>query len=166
MPETEPWLRGPIPGVSPFVAPVLFSLQQTSEDLARWTEGLSQDQVWAARGGLAPLGFQLKHIAGSIDRLLTYAEGASLSEQQMTILKSEAQPEGTIAEMLDAVNVSVQRVESFARSATEARLAEPRGVGRKQLPTTVIGLLVHIAEHTQRHVGQAIATVRVLRANP
>lgn len=161
----EPWLRGPLEGVSPLLAPVLFALEQTKEDLETWTAGLPEHRLWTSTGGLAPLGFQLKHIAGSIDRLLTYAKGEPLSATQMGALKGEAQPTGSIRELLAEVNTSIDRVNEFARSIDPGRLTEARGVGRKQLPTSVIGLLIHIAEHTQRHVGQMIVTVRILRSS-
>lgn len=145
------------------MAPVLHSLRQAEEDLAVWTADLPADKVWAAPPGLAPLGFQLKHIAGSIDRLLTYAKGEALSTEQMETLRKETEPSGTLGELLSRIRVSAEAVAAFAGAIDPAKLAEFRGVGRKQLPTTVIGLLVHIAEHTQRHVGQAIVTIRVLR---
>ena len=165
MHPVEPWLRGPMEGVSPLVAPVLFALQQTKEDLEIWTAGLPEHRLWAASSGLAPLGFQLKHIAGSIDRLLTYAKGEVLSATQMGALRGEALPTGSIRELLAEVNSSIDRVNEFVRSIDPAALTEARGVGRKQLPTSVIGLLVHIAEHTQRHVGEMIVTVRILRSS-
>lgn len=164
MAKIEAWLSGPLEGVSPLAAPVIYALRQTEEDLAKWTAGLTDERIWAATSDLAPLGFQLKHIAGSIDRLLTYAKGETLSEAQMAVLRKESEPSGALSDLLAAVSASVRAVEEYVRTLDPARLADSRGVGRKQLPATVIGLLVHIAEHTQRHVGQAIATVRVLRA--
>jgi len=159
----EPWLRGPMEGVDALIAPVLRSLEQTREDLEQHTSGLSTDQIWAQPQGFAPLGFQLRHIAGSIERLLTYAEGGQLSEQQMAALKAEMTPGPNREELLAAIDAAIAGVESMIRRTPVTELSAPRGVGRKMLPTTVIGLLVHIAEHTQRHVGEAIVMAKLAR---
>ena len=100
----EPWLRGQIPGVSPLIAPVLYAIEQAREDLAKHTEGLSDEQIWARPFGLAPLGFQLRHIAGSVDRLSTYLLGASLSDAQMAELKAEMEPGESRNQLLARVN--------------------------------------------------------------
>lgn len=161
----EPWLRGPIPGISPLIAPVLYAFQQAREDLAKHTGGLTADQIWARPFGLAPVGFHLRHIAGSVDRLTTYLLGAQLSEDQMAVLKTEMEPGESQQKLLAQVNDSLARAEERIRSIDLATLAEPRAVGRQHLPTTVIGLLVHIAEHTQRHVGQAIGAAKLACAD-
>jgi DinB superfamily len=161
----EPWLRGPIPGISPLIAPVLYAFQQAREDLAKHTGGLTADQIWARPLGLAPVGFHLRHIAGSVDRLTTYLLGAQLSEEQMAALNTEMKPGESQEKLLARVNDALARAEERIGSIDPATLAEPRAVGRQQLPTTVIGLLVHIAEHTQRHVGQAIGAAKLARAD-
>lgn len=158
----EPWLRGPLEGVSPFIAPLLRSFEQAREDLAHWTAGVGPDQVWAQPHGLPSLGFQLRHIAGSVDRLSTYLAGGQLSDQQMRALQSEAQPGATREELLAAIDAAFLNAAEIARAITPAELDQPRSIGRKALPTTAIGLIVHIAEHTQRHVGQAISAVKLL----
>jgi hypothetical protein len=160
----EPWLRGPIPDVSPLVAPVLYSFEQAREDLAEHTEGLTTEQVWARPLDLAPLGFQLRHIAGSVDRLVTYLMGKPLDETQMAALRTEMDASASRDELLKEVNRALDQAEARIRSIDPASLPEPRVVGRIQLPTTVIGLLVHIAEHTQRHIGQAISAAKLARA--
>jgi uncharacterized damage-inducible protein DinB len=159
----EPWLRGPIPGLSPLVAPVLYAFQQAREDLARFTEGLTTEQIWARPHGFGPVGFHLRHIAGSVDRLMTYLQGGFLDDAQMAALKSEMEPGATREELLRAVGEALDKAEKIVRGIDPATLAEPRGAGRKQLPTTVIGLLTHIAEHTQRHVGEAISAAKLAR---
>ena len=159
----EPWMRGPIPGVDPFLAPLLYSFQMAREDLAQWTEGLTTAQLWAAPHGFGSVGFHLRHIAGSTDRLMTYVEGKQLSETQMAALKAEKEPGASREMLLAGLNAAFDSAEAVVRSLDPARLAEPRAVGRKQLPTTVIGLLFHIAEHTQRHVGQAISAAKWAR---
>lgn len=160
----EPWLRGDLNDVDAMVAPVLYSFRQVREDLAKWTEGLSDAQVWRGAHGLAPVGFHLKHIAGSIDRLTTYLEGRGLSETQMASLPDESEPGPGLAELLRNIDLAFARAERVFRALDPARIAEPRTIGRKRLPTTVIGLLTHIAEHTQRHLGEAIVTAKLIRA--
>ncbi len=157
----EPWLRGPLPDVHPVLAPALYSFQQTREDLARHTEGLTVAQVWARPHGLAPLGFHLRHIAGSVDRLTTYLDGRCLDEAQMAALAAEMQPGASLGELLAELDRSLGHAEQVIRSIDPATLAEPRAVGRKRLPTTVVGLLTHIAEHTQRHLGQAVSAAKL-----
>ena len=159
-PPPEAWLRGPIPGVDPLLAPLLHSFQMAREDLAQWTEGLTSDQIWATPHGFGSVGFHLRHIAGSTDRLMTYLEGKQLSETQMAALKTEKEPGASRETLLAALNAAFANAEAVVRSLELAQLAEPRAVGRRQLPTTVIGLLFHIAEHTQRHTGQAISAAK------
>ena len=153
-------MRGPIPGVDPLLAPVLYSFEQAREDLARYTEGLTPEQIWATPHDFGSVGFHLRHIAGSTERLISYVQGQQLSEPQMEYLRHEKDPGATREELLAGMDAAFQRAEAVVRALDPARLAEPREVGRKKLPTTVIGLLTHIAEHTQRHVGQAISAAK------
>ena len=163
-PNIEPWLSGSHSAIHPCLRPLLFSLEQAQQDLRHWTLRLSEEQVWAQPLGLAPLGFQLRHIAGSVDRLFTYVEGNQLNERQLTALRSEMIPGASLSELLTEMDAVFQGVVQKVERLDAIAITENRGVGRKQLPTTVIGLLVHIAEHTQRHVGQAILTAKVLSA--
>ncbi|HEV3041144.1 MAG TPA: DinB family protein [Candidatus Angelobacter sp.] len=162
--QPEPWLRGTLADVPPVQRAVLHALELAQEDLQRWCGNLSDEQLNARPSGIAPVAFHLRHIARSLDRLLTYAEGRQLSSDQIVQLKSELDPGGTrnqlFAELADAIAVSATRVRSFK----PAQLEEARIVGKKQLPTTVGGLLVHVADHTQRHVGQAITTAKIVAA--
>jgi hypothetical protein len=160
----EPWLRGPIADVSPLVAPALHAFEQAREDLAKHTEGLTCEQIWARPFGLAPAGFHLRHIAGSVDRLTTYLFGGQLDREQLAELKEEMEPGASREELLEGVNTALLRAAGKIRSLDAAALSEPRAVGRRQFPTTVIGLVVHIAEHTERHVGQAISAAKLARA--
>jgi uncharacterized damage-inducible protein DinB len=160
---TEPWMRGPIPGVDPLIAPLLYSFQQAREDLARHTEGLTADQIWAKPHGFGSVGFNLRHVAGSTDRLMTYLQAQQLSEAQMEFLRHEHDPGATREELLAGLDSAFEQAEAVVRAIDPTKLAEARGVGRKMLPTTVIGLLTHIAEHTQRHVGQAISAAKLAR---
>jgi len=160
----EPWMRGPLPGVDPLLAPLLYSFQQAREDLARWTHGLTPEQLWGEPHGFGSVGFHLRHIAGSTDRLITYLRGEQLGDAQLAFLKSEHTPGASREELLAALDRVFAESEAVVRALDPAKLAEPRFVGRKHLPSTVIGLLTHIAEHTQRHVGQTISAAKWARA--
>jgi hypothetical protein len=163
VPNVEPWLRGPLPGVHPLLAPTLHAFAQAREDIARWTEGLTDAEIWSRPHGVAPVGFQLRHIAGSVERLTRYLEGEQLTPQQLDELHHEMHPGAQRSELLQAVSGAFDESERVIRNLDVNMLADPRGVGRKQLPTTVIGLVVHLAEHTQRHVGELIVTIKILR---
>lgn len=159
----EPWLRGTLQSTHPFLAPVLYSLQQAVEDCLAFTDGLTDEETWARPHGVAPVGFHLRHIAGSVERLLTYALGGSLNSGQLEALKHELDSGEPLKDLLAGLQQSLDGAANAIRAMDTARLAESRKVGRKELPATVIGLLVHIAEHTQRHVGQAIVTAKMVR---
>lgn len=159
----EPWLRGPIPGVHPLIAPILHAFQQAREDLTLHTAGLTTEQVWATPYNFGSLGFHIRHIAGSTDRLMVYLQGNQLSESQLAALKREHEPGAPLEQLFAEIDASFQAAESIVRALHPDALTAPRSVGRKHLPTTVIGLLTHIAEHTQRHVGQAIAAAKLAR---
>ena len=159
----EPWLRGAVPGVHPVIGALIHSLQHAWEDLRKWTVGLNDEQVWQARGDIAPLGFQIRHIAGSVDRLMTYALGGQLSVNQFADLSREKDPGAPLEELLAGVHAVFVEAESVARRLDPAAFDEPRAIGRSRLATTLGGLLVHVAEHTQRHVGEAIVTAKALK---
>lgn len=162
--KPEPWMRGPIAGVDPLVAPVLYAFQQAREDLAKYIEGLTPEQIWATPHGFGSVGFHVRHIAGSVDRLMTYVQQRELTPEELDRLHDEHRPLGIGGGPLLAIlEDALARAESIVRSIDPATLAQPRAVGRKKLPTTVIGLLTHIAEHTQRHVGQAISAAKWAR---
>lgn len=160
--RVEPWLRRTRTEVDAVRRGVIHALELAAEDIALWCKGLSDDELEMRPLGLAPVGFHLRHIARSLDRLLTYAEGKQLSERQMKALKSEMEDgmgrEALMMEFAEGIEVAMTRVLSISAGS----YGELREVGRKKLPTTVGGLLVHCADHTQRHVGQAITTVKVV----
>jgi uncharacterized damage-inducible protein DinB len=163
--QPEPWMRGPIEGVSPLIAPILYSFQHAREDLARYTGGLTTEQLWARPFELGSVGFHILHIAGSVDRLMTYVQGAQLSEAQLSELEAENSPAPMAHdELMRRMNDALDKAERALRGIDPATLGEAREVGRQRLPSTVIGLLTHIAEHTQRHVGQAISAAKLVRA--
>ena len=161
--KVEPWLRGTRTEVDAVRRGVLHALELAAEDIARWCDPLNGDELEARPLGLPSVGFQLRHIARSLDRLLTYAEGQQLTARQLKSLRTEEEftdREATLMEFAEAIEVAVKRVLAISPGSYE----EPRGVGRKRLPTTVGGLLVHIADHTQRHVGQAVTTAKAVMA--
>ena len=157
----EPWMRGTLTDVEPVRRAVLHSLELAGEDAARWCDGLSEAEMFARPFGLPPVAFQLRHIARSLDRLLTYAEGGALDEGQLAGLTTEMEL-GAAAEVLREFREGLERAAERVREIEPGSFAEVRGVGRKMLPTTVAGLLIHCAEHTQRHVGQMVTTVKVV----
>jgi uncharacterized damage-inducible protein DinB len=160
---TEPWLRGPLDGVEPHLMPVFHSFAQVREDLALHTAGLTAERVWTRTGALPSLGFHLRHIAHSVDRLVTYLCGKELTPAQIDSLKQEAVPGATLDELLAQVDEQLREAENRLRTIPAASLYDARWVGKKRLPTSVLGLLVHIAEHTQRHLGQAITSAKLAR---
>jgi uncharacterized damage-inducible protein DinB len=164
MSDPEVWLRGPIEGVPPLLQPVAHSLCQCQEELQRLLPGLTPEQIWH-RDAAATIGFHVLHAIGSLDRLFTYARGAALSEAQLLVLRQETEPDAdlTADDLMVAFDAAVERALDQLRGSDEARLTEPRAVGRARLPSTVVGLLFHAAEHTQRHVGQAITTATLTR---
>lgn len=143
--------------------PVLFSFQQVREDLRKHTEGLSEYQIWSRASGLPPLGFHLRHIAGSVDRLVTYLFGEQLQEHQLQFLREEATAQAGVEDRLNAIDAVLSAAEARLKTIDAQTMYDVRYVGRQKLPTTVLGLLVHLAEHTQRHLGQAITTAKLLR---
>lgn len=160
----EPWLRGPIAGMPAMVMPAAHAMMQAAEDIPRAAEGLTNTQLWALPGGAAAVGFHLRHLGGSIDRLLTYMRGEMLTDAQMATLDAEIEDDGrSSGELVGEALAAIARGIEAMRETPPGIYLEPRGVGRRRLPTTVFGLLVHIAEHTQRHVGALIATAKVVR---
>jgi uncharacterized damage-inducible protein DinB len=166
-PYTEPWLRGTHTDVPAAGRAVLHALELALDDLTKWTAGLSDAEVHAQPLGLPSIAFLLRHIAGSTDRILTYAEGEQLSPEQLAMLKSEQGGEGnreSLAALLSEVEIAFSDAADRIRVLATADLETPRAVGRKQLPTSIGGAMIHVADHTQRHVGQVVTTAKVLRA--
>jgi uncharacterized damage-inducible protein DinB len=161
----EPWLRGTLADVPAVARGVLHALELAREDANKWCGGLTSIQIHARPAGLPSVAFQLRHIAGSLDRLLTYAEGHPLSEAQLQALKAEANPDGSTKEVLAELETAISSTNLRVRALASEDLSLPRVVGTKRLPTTLGGLLVHIADHTQRHVGQAITTAKLVSAS-
>ena len=163
-PVVEPWLRGSHAEVPAVARGVIHALELAWEDIVKWTEGLSDAQAHAQPPGLPSVGFQLKHIARSVDRLLRYAEGEQLSGEQLTALNAEQTGDEPLPALLAEVKAAFAKGGERVRALAGVDPETFRGVGRKQLPTSVGGLLVHVADHSQRHVGQLVTTVKVVKA--
>lgn len=166
MSHVEVWLRGPIDGVAPMLQPLVHAFLQAAEDVERLVTGLGEADVWREPGGAASAGFHCRHLAGSTDRLLAYARGEALSEAQIAEMKREKQagdPPETAASLVERVHASMTRAVAQIRGTDTGQLATPREVGRARLPSTVIGLLFHAAEHATRHAGQLATTVKIVR---
>lgn len=168
MATLEPWLRGPLPGVPDLLQPVAHALVQAREEVPEHVRDVGGAALWARPAGRASVGFHLQHLAGVLDRLLTYARGEALTESQLAALRAEGEPRPalTTAALVAAFEESVDRALDQIRQTDPATLLDPRGVGRDQIPSTVLGLLVHAAEHTQRHVGGLLVTASVVAAPP
>ena len=162
--QEEPWLRGTLTDTAPAPRAVLHALELAKEDIERWCGGLNDQQLNARPSGIAPLAFHIRHIARSMDRLLTYVEGRQLDEEQIAALQSELDQNTTKSELFAELTAAFAKSAERIRALDATRLAERREVGRRRRPTTVCGLLIHVAEHTQRHVGQAITTAKIVTA--
>lgn len=163
----EVWLRGPIEGISPFLQPVAHALLQAGEEIKALMDGFPDELLWRQPAELASPGFHLQHLAGVLDRLFTYAAGQMLSTAQLAYLAAEGKPSETSAgtkALADAFGAQVEKAIHFLKNLEEPTLTDTREVGRARLPSTVLGLLFHAAEHTMRHTGQLIVTARILLA--
>ncbi|NUO64637.1 MAG: DinB family protein [Gemmatimonadaceae bacterium] len=163
--EPEVWLRGPIEGVAPLLQPVAHGLLQCGNEVRETLPRLTVEQLWTRPSGAAPAGFHARHAMGSLDRLFTYARGEQLSREQLATLAAEKEPDPSLdaARLVGAFDLAVERALAQLRATGERTLLEPREVGRGRLPSTVLGLLFHATEHTQRHVGQLVTTTLVVR---
>lgn len=167
MANTEWWQRGPIVGIPGVLQPVAHILLQVRESVEEIVAPLTEEQWNARPAGVASAAFHVRHITGVIDRLFTYALGKALSVEQFAALKAEGLPllSADVATVLRALSTQVDAAIEELRAVDVASLDEFRGVGRAQLPSTVIGCLVHGAEHAMRHVGQLSVTARVVRGS-
>jgi hypothetical protein len=161
----EVWLRGPLNDIPALLQPVAHALLQAQEELNALMRDFPDYLLFKNVAGMASPGFHLQHLTGVLDRLFTYARGGSLTAQQLQYLSAEGKPTikaYTATNLVTAFDIQVGKAISQLREVDEATLKDHTGVGRAQLPSTVIGLYVHSAEHTMRHLGQLIVTVRVL----
>lgn len=160
----EPWLRSTLTHVDPVQRAVLHALELAKEEIEKWCGDLSDDELNARPGDLAPLAFHVRHIARSTDRLLTYAENHSLTPEQITAMKQELDPGATREALFEEFNCALESASERILSIPPERMSEPRVVGRQRMPTTVAGLVIHVGDHAQRHVGQAITTAKIVKS--
>ncbi|QEH44093.1 DinB family protein [Chitinophaga sp. XS-30] len=163
----EVWQRGPVPGIPPLLQPVAHALLQAREELEALMGGFADAWLWQQPSGVASPAFHLQHLSGVVDRVFTYARGEALSAVQLELLRLEgvaSQPALTVENLVMRFRIQVDAALAQLSGTDESILTDFRGVGRKQLPSTVIGLLVHAAEHTMRHIGQLHVTVRIIKA--
>jgi uncharacterized damage-inducible protein DinB len=160
----EPWLQGTLTDLPVLQRAILHSLQMAQEDATNWCGGLDDREILARPFGLPSVAFQLRHIARSLDRFCCYAEGVPLNPQQLAALASEMENSGTRDSIFSELEASLENTRRRLEVIVRQPLDTPIAIGRKRLPTTLAGLLVHAAEHSQRHVGQAITTAKVILA--
>jgi uncharacterized damage-inducible protein DinB len=163
--QPEAWMRGPIEGIDPLLMPVAHALLQARDELQRMSSEIPAEHVWLRPGGAASIGFHVRHLGAALDRLFTYARGERLSDAQKVAFRAEAEPGNPPASLRDLVHEAsahIDRALDELRRTPSARLFEHRGVGRAQLPSNVLGLLFHAAEHSTRHTGQLITTAKIL----
>ncbi len=161
----EVWLRGPLPDMPKTLQPIAHALMQAEEELETILQDFPEALLWKRPAEVASVGFHLKHMTGVLDRLFTYARGEALTETQLAYLKAEGNAIGSKEELLEAVKAQIAKtLETLGHSSEESWL-EPRKVGRAGLPSTVLGLYTHAAEHTMRHLGQLLVTVKILKAS-
>lgn len=165
-PLPEVWLRGPVAGVPSLLQPAAHALLQVREEIPPLVEQLSIDQLWARPGGAAAIGFHLLHFAGSTDRLLTYGRGQPLSVAQLRALEAERtvhEDRPALAGLVHGLTSGIDRAVAWFAEISPEDLSAPREVGRRQFPSTMLGLLFHAAEHGSRHAGQIVTLARVVR---
>jgi uncharacterized damage-inducible protein DinB len=162
--NSEPWLRGTLAEIPAVARAVLHALELAKEDVERWSAGLSDEELEVRPMGLPAVAFQMRHIARSLDRLLTYAENDELGVEQLAALRSEGGPIGTRAKLFEEFAKALTHGTVRVRALADRDLEQPRFVGKKRLPSSLGGLLVHVAEHTQRHLGQLVTTAKIVVA--
>jgi len=168
MSEPEVWLRGALPDIAPLLQPVAHSLLQCRLEVRATVPTFSDSELWATPGGAAAAGYHVRHAIGSLDRLFTYARGEQLSAAQRDALAAESRSEehvGIQEALVADFDAAIARALEQLRATDPSTLLDPREVGRARLPSTVLGLLFHAAEHTQRHVGQLVTTSKVVRTS-
>lgn len=163
--QLEVWQRGPLPDITPLLQPVAHALLQAREEIETYMNGFPKELLWLKPAGLASVGFHLQHLSGVLDRVFTYARVEPLTTNQFEALNQEGKDSAdgyTVEELIGRFSAQVDSAMEQLRNTSAEHLAEYRGIGRAGLPSTVIGLLVHGAEHTMRHLGQLLVTSRIL----
>ena len=160
----EFWLRGPIEGIPALLQPAAHAIRQTQWEVHKGLKDFPEALIWERPEGVASVAFHLQHIPGVLDRIYTYARGEQLNQQQLDYMVAEGKEKDSIQlfDLIDHLDKQVEKAIDQLRNTPEAELLQPRAVGRRQIPSNVIGLLFHGAEHTQRHTGQLLVTARVV----
>ncbi|GAA4299019.1 DinB family protein [Nibribacter koreensis] len=166
IPAREVWQRGPLPGVPSILQPVAHALLQAEEEVQKEMQAFPEELLWKRLGGVASVGFHLQHLTGVLDRLFTYALAQPLQQEQLQSLAIEGKesPDIVVSQLVAAFHGQVEKAIAQLKNEEETQLLAARGIGRAQIPTTVLGLYVHAAEHTMRHVGQLLVTARILKS--
>ncbi|HEY9259183.1 DinB family protein [Chitinophaga sp.] len=159
---TEYWMSGPVDNIPALLQPVAHALLQANLEVNNLMQDFPEARLWERPAGVASPGFHLQHISGVLDRLLTYARAEALTPEQLTYLREEGNPGKSLSELLELFNTQTHQALMQLSATPEDTLTAFRGVGRKQLPSTVLGLLFHAAEHTMRHTGQLLVTVKIM----
>ena len=161
----EFWLRGKVEEVPDLLQPAAHAFLQSKKELRKYLKGFPESQLWEKPAGRASVGFHLQHIAGVTDRLLTYAQGEQLSEEQCAYLKAEGVPNEKIKleELIEQAENIIDEAINYLKNLSEENLTHKVEVGRKRIESTLIGVLFHAAEHSQRHIGQMLVTTSVVR---
>jgi uncharacterized damage-inducible protein DinB len=165
----EVWLRGPVPNIPALLQPAAHALLQCGEEVEKIMSEFPADKLWVKPAGAASVGFHLKHLTGVLDRLFTYARGESLTVDQLAALRAEEGPSippRSPLELVEEFNVQIRRSLNQLEKTSEDTLLHAIEIGRKKLPSTVLGVLFHAAEHSQRHTGQLLVTVRMVKTGP
>jgi len=163
MNKPEVWLRGPVENIPALLQPAAHAILQAREEVNALMKTFPEEKLWEKPSGVASVGFHLLHLSGVLDRLFTYAKGNPLSEEQLASLKQETQPHDvTVEQLVKKFDEQVDKAIKQLSKTPENTLLDKRGVGRAQLPSNVLGLLFHAAEHTMRHTGQLLVTARIL----
>ncbi|TDS13243.1 DinB family protein [Sphingobacterium paludis] len=165
--KREVWMRGPVAHVPALLQPVAHTLLQVQEDTEKYMHGFSEQKLWIQPGGAASVAFHLQHIAGVIDRMFSYAHNKPLTALQLAYLSTEGEKQqGITKESLlqnceKVINHAITQLQDIAIE----ELHTARYLGRKRIPTTLIGLIFHAAEHSQRHLGQMLVTIKWLSSD-
>jgi hypothetical protein len=159
----EAWMRGIVADVDPVIGHLIRATEQILEDTAAAIADLTPAQIWAKPHGMTSVGFHVKHLAGSTERLSAYLAGGQLTPEQLAAIDTEGAGAETAAELLAFVDLTLERYRELVRSLSPKDFGAIREIGRKRYQTTTISVAIHTVEHAQRHVGGMIAAAKLVR---
>ena len=164
--DPERWQMGAVAGFPNLLQPVVHALLQARDEINTLLQTGDDRLLWQRPAELAAPAFHLQHIKGFLDRLFTYAEGNMLSTAQLAYLSAEEKTidNSTRAALLKDLNDQFLACFRRLAMAPVKELYDERLVGRKKIPSTMLGLYFHAAEHTMRHTGQLLTTWKLLSA--